>query len=258
MTHPLDEARAKVARAFRHLEELNNEVHAFADAHPYSGVLDFDSEAPKIVIRAKAAVPDEPVPLVVGVIVGDVLNNLRSALEYLAWQLAIIGKGPDKDTHFPICDTRDKWRDWGNGNVKRLQPKHAAVIERVQPYHGRQTGALLFIIARLNNTDKHAVVSATSWAARFEPPKIAGGIRAMRIGFEEGGLPMYDGAPIARILHLELAPGVKVDVKMPVTYTILFGEPSLPDEIFASLGALRFAARYVRRILRVFENEFPV
>jgi hypothetical protein len=254
MTHPLDEARAKLDRVFVHLKELDHEVGTFANAHPYNSVLDFDSEAPNIVIRAKAAVPDEPVPLLVGVIVGDVLNNLRSALEYVAWQLAIIGKGPDKDTHFPICQTPDHWRDWGAKYVSRLRREHAALIERMQPYNGRN-GLVLLAAARLNNTDKHALISSVTWTAVYKPPKVISGIRKLQIKYTDGGVPLYDGAPTARITTLELIPGAQMNVEGPISYTVVFADPSSPG-VYASYAALRRGAIYVRRIIRMFDAAF--
>ena len=37
-------------------------------------------------------------------ILGDLLHNLRSALDHLAWQLVVDGGGtPSQDTNFPVC-----------------------------------------------------------------------------------------------------------------------------------------------------------
>jgi hypothetical protein len=252
--HPLDEAHAKLARARGHLEELDREVRRFTADHPYGLRFDDESEPGVIVVRAEAHVLDEPVPMLIGVIVGDVLHNLRSAIEYLAWHLATLHRGPDKETHFPVCDTPAKWRDFGLRFTRRMRPDHKAFIERMQPYHGRH-GILLTPVSALNNTDKHALISAVSWGSQFRPPTITGEVLSMRIEYE-GHVPMHDGAPLFRIVELEYAPGSKVNVHMDVPYTVLFGKPFVPGEVAASKLDLVRAERYIRLVLRVFRDEF--
>lgn len=254
MSHPLDEAYAKLARARTHLEELNVKVRSFVDAHPYGLIFDQQSEPGVIVVRAEAFVEDERVPLHVGVIAGDVLHNLRSALEYLAWQLAEISAGADKDTHFPVCDTRAKWADFGRRYTRRMRPEHAAFIERMQPYH-RGHGVLLSAISTLNNTDKHSLINTTSWGTSFRPPTVMGPVRRLRIE-HHGNVPMHDGAPLFRIVEFEHEPGGQVHVQMNLPYTVVFGQASVPGEVAASWLDLARAERYVRLILRVFQSEF--
>lgn len=47
-------------------------------------------------------------PVSVSVILGDVVHNLRGALDHLAWQIvASTGRNPSTSTYFPICKTAD-------------------------------------------------------------------------------------------------------------------------------------------------------
>jgi len=72
-----------------------------------------------------------------GVIAGEVLYNLRAALDYLVYALCTKDAGSGHDgTQFPIEDSPDGF----SGNVARflngLNAAHVALIERLQPYNG--------------------------------------------------------------------------------------------------------------------------
>jgi hypothetical protein len=254
MGHPLDEAHAKLARARIHLEELDGQVRSFSNLHPYGIAPDRDSEPGVIIMRASALTTEEPVPHEVGVVLGDVLHNLRCALEYLAWQLAGLGKGPDKYTHFPLCETSGQWYEWGRRNVARLRPEHATFIERMQPYNRPRSIPLLNAV-RLNNVDKHALVAATGWGARFQPPDITGGVLRMVIKYDEY-VPVHDGAPLFRITEFEPAPDQEVQMKMQVPYTVLFGKAPITLRTAMSRWDLVLVERHVRRLLWLFRDEF--
>lgn len=76
-----------------------------------------------------------------GNILGDIVHNLRAALDQTVFQLSVNrarGKSfREKDPQFPICDTA---KDWGSKSVQRMvkhvSDKSRAVIEGLQPYHG--------------------------------------------------------------------------------------------------------------------------
>lgn len=79
-------ADAKLARAFEHLESLNTEIQRVLDSQPYPVGAHYKPEAAEIDLYA---LPAEFPLLAWGVRVGDCLHNLRSALDHIAWQLAL-------------------------------------------------------------------------------------------------------------------------------------------------------------------------
>jgi len=99
--HPLSGCQLKMRRADEHFEALQNSMHDFMRRDPYEVIQDFDSEANQYVVRVK--VRERP-PIEWSPIIGDIIHNIRSSLDHLAWQLVkrnaeepIPGK-----TQFPI------------------------------------------------------------------------------------------------------------------------------------------------------------
>lgn len=92
----------KLVRADEHLQALNNEVVNFLAIRPYEVVTQQDGSRDNISAKFvyRHAPPDKLLMLI-----GDVLHNLRSALDHLAWSLA--GAKADRSTEFPIfCEER--------------------------------------------------------------------------------------------------------------------------------------------------------
>lgn len=101
MINSLTGARLKLNRARKHLEVLGNELAVFAAAELYRIAHESSAGGSEHIFRAK--VLKEPPPFL-SVVIGDALQNMRSALEHLAWGLAFKDKGsaPSRSTSFPI------------------------------------------------------------------------------------------------------------------------------------------------------------
>src|SRR5215213_8436860 len=128
MTHQPDFSGcwAKIGRANVHLDFLRERVKSFTqDLDSYEVETKDDWQTAKVFVHGK------PVPVVEewGPIIGDVVHNLRSALDHLVWQLTIAnGHTPPnpipwrgqpgaewRDIRFPIYtfDPRDRYRSSG-------------------------------------------------------------------------------------------------------------------------------------------------
>src|SRR5215831_1804049 len=100
---------AKIARAGEHLEAINTEIFAFLKTTKRNNVLKIDGERAWITCWV-----DDPFPRMgMGVLVGDVIFNLRSALDHLACGLIRSGdaNGKCRSTKFPISLTPQYWED---------------------------------------------------------------------------------------------------------------------------------------------------
>jgi hypothetical protein len=101
--------------------------------------------------------------------IGEVLHQLRSALDHLAWQLVLIDGGrPSRQTQFPILDHPPT-------AVSELlrqvhDPEILGFVDWCQPYHGGAGGPLtrfqahgqpLWVLRCLNNIDKHRLLLVT-------------------------------------------------------------------------------------------------
>lgn len=123
-----------------------------------------------------AKMPDPP--LIIGLLIGDCVHNLRSALDHIVYALiwtnpARLGRPPSEKAMFPICDTRQGYLHQIK-QLKRLDgiPETvAALIETLQPYHNREKGLdhtlhPLWVLNKLENIDKHRRLNLASGVAR--------------------------------------------------------------------------------------------
>jgi hypothetical protein len=106
-----------------------------------------------------------------GLLVGECIHNLRSALDNLAFALARLQRDPPRDAaaiHFPIYQDRSAF---GQSNrvgrsLDQMQPEAASLIEQFQPFQcdrpqveGPPETDALVLLQWLNNADKHRVPS---------------------------------------------------------------------------------------------------
>src|SRR5262245_56483659 len=101
---PLDGAMLKIVRAQKHLDCLRNEIRGYLETDPYKFPLQISTRT----ITAGLAHSSFEPPLELGCIFGDCINNLRSSLDYIAWELAtkytpsaMLAK-EGKSVYFPI------------------------------------------------------------------------------------------------------------------------------------------------------------
>ena len=101
--HTLEGVWLKTIRAKEHLDILDNEIQMFWNCKPLEYIPEDDHKRTEKSFRIE--VSKEP-PLVWSVIVGDFAYNLRSALDHLVWQLALLNtNNPNQRTEFPIFKT---------------------------------------------------------------------------------------------------------------------------------------------------------
>jgi hypothetical protein len=70
-------------------------------------------------------------------IAGDVIHNLRSAFDHLAYQLVCVGTGDEfpKNTGFPIADSAKAYEEEKERRkVERMPPKAVEAIDFLKPY----------------------------------------------------------------------------------------------------------------------------
>ena len=277
MAHPLDGAHAKIRRARKHLEDLDQEVRLFTDTQPYSFVAEFDEKRSANVLRVQRQNSEQLSPDV-PLIVGDAIHCLRSSLDHLVYQLAeTIGTGAGKWTAFPVFNDP---KDFGGQSPRLLEgvgKAHRTVIERLQPYHAvyriedrKAERRFLpnFVIQmtnRLDNWDKHRLLLPSAAVAPNIVPTIRG-LRDYKIEPAPGWVRMEEGAVLFTIYGGVLT-GALEDVKVEPDppYTVVFGNPD-PDPFrlwsdrwtgAVSKNDLDNFASAIEVVIRTFEGEFP-
>src|SRR5215471_17857179 len=82
--------RLKIERAKEHLRDLQSAVSAFLATKPYKVDVKRDVDTRKLIYFVSSVTAT---PAALPVITGDVLQNLRSALDHLAYRLEVVGLG---------------------------------------------------------------------------------------------------------------------------------------------------------------------
>ena len=198
--HPLDGPRCKVTRARVEIDQLRSMRDVFFEHTHYSAVrAEQNLKSGRYIYRIKIDGP--PPALDWGVYIGEIAHNLRSALNYLVYQLALLNGSNkpasvarDKRLQFPVFLRSREFKVKGNNMIKLLRPEHKARIERLQPYK-RSGGMLLksvnlaewrgrnsplFWLEEINNADKHRIIQVAGvkpggfvisyWGERTKPP----------------------------------------------------------------------------------------
>jgi hypothetical protein len=94
---------------------------------------------------------------------GDVIHNIRAALDHLARQLVIVGMdcaptipltdGELRQIEFPIAETSKKYESGKAAKTKGMLPEAIQAIDDLKPYKGGNDA--LWRIHELDNIDKH-------------------------------------------------------------------------------------------------------
>lgn len=207
--HPLHSPRLKLARARQHLNRLDELVSAFArdfQAHPPGVTLKDqpdDDGYPWTYVLLDS--PTEP-PADWGLLVGDAIHNIRSALDNLVAQLIFADGGvatfDRKSRHgFPIYEHPNDGRM--RLALEKLSETNRAAIKALQPYEhpGTSESNRMLALALLDNFDKHSMVPtviAMTWA---EAITLTSGSTSVPIPGPGQPVPLKNGAPLLRLFR---------------------------------------------------------
>lgn len=237
----LDGIDRKLRRAEEHLDTFKvHETRWENHQREYIVVLpesDAESEGNGLVqfiMRVEAVVPIEKI---VPLIVGDCVQNMRSALDHLAYQLVIANDGtPNTYTAFPIFSSRtnDAGKERELHVPGGVDPGALTLIDAAQPYQRTDpteiTAHPLMILKELSNIDKHRLVivmGETAGATWIEAGMGGGGGSPIKLVGDVQrriGQPLKPGAMLGGI-------GTRIEsfiehphVKGEVTLHISFGQ----------------------------------
>lgn len=158
--NPLDGIVHKIIRAEDRLTEISAEVaghekkcRVLRDRNVKTNLIDLIADFPNP-------------PLMLSVMVGECLYNLRSALDHLVWQL-VESNPPNHGTprnQYPICqDSNSFAREIKGHRLDGVSAAARAVIEGLQPYNEGQAYSPhpLWLLDQLVNVDKHRFLTLT-------------------------------------------------------------------------------------------------
>ena len=209
---------AKAARAKHHIDALEGEVANFLNDETFNIVPEAGGPE-EVIYRLQMS---GPVPIVFSAMIGDVLHNLRSALDCAAFEIARrhvnreLTSEEERRTAFPIISTQTAFDKFFSDKQRAhlYSVKQKGAIRRVQPGHlfdeiERERGSAptldrdsevkydpLFLLNRLSNIDKHRRLHTTVWW----PGLIYWGSDRPTHKWILGSPPFVDGAILGRLL----------------------------------------------------------
>jgi hypothetical protein len=165
----VDGIAGKLARAETHLETLERAIHAYlSPPEPYvitgEEYMEGDIYSQRMFLEVREFPPDEEW----GPLIGDVVHNLRSALDHLAWELAlpqVKATSPDK-VGFPISRPRrnKETARWIANRAAMFPERTRAIIEGLQPHETGDSLHPLWVLQKLWNADKHRTIHTAGFA----------------------------------------------------------------------------------------------
>lgn len=121
----------KVKRAQEHLDRLNTEFQWFKEGRPHDFRVEQDPKTEENVMILSRA---DPIPIKWSLIIGDCVQNLRSALDHITCRLELDHSGKvGTRTEFPIYDRCKPYKDARAGKIGGLSPDAQTVIDGLQP-----------------------------------------------------------------------------------------------------------------------------
>lgn len=248
-----DDVQLKIERADKHIQEFQSVLDAFKSTKPYEVGGKRNPHTREFIYYIKKA---EPIPPDLSIIAGDVLQNLRTALDYLVCSL-VRARNPNAScdkTAFPIFDavpTTKKDQARFTGKIDGMADQAKNIIRNIKPYKGGDD--VLWRLHALNNRDKHRLLLTVGTTVR--PFNLGEHFRATRKNII-GHVPDTFVGPSGRIFPLKVGTELLIDTpdaeenkNINLVIDIALNEPGVckGEPIFM---VLRSSFNRVREIVR--------
>lgn len=198
----MDSPSLKIARAEKHLAELGTLLKR---TKPFTYCLETNWKTGQ---RATYARKNEQVCNDAAILIGDVIHNLRCALDHVYWDCTnrfAKSDGERRNIQFPVCNDEAGFKGSVlTGLPKRVSPEFVEALEKLKPY--RKAGnARLCAIHDLDVMDKHKLLIPVGDYTHISAAKLKSLIP---------DFPMSSGSFGFGSNHRDIAWGVK-----PMTWT---------------------------------------
>lgn len=253
---PFADSRTRLARGVEQLDALYAEIVKALDADPVIADIKFETKRP-----TPATLPDGTLlhvatvlvihaptfPRETGLLVGEVLHNFRSSLDYLAWALVKhTGKRQltarqAREIQFPMASKRASFQSQWSSRLRGVPiVPYQAIIDDFQPYRRTAAGRAMRTLRNLSDADKHRLlIPAVAFPYKVDlkievkPPWTLVGHKEMLALHR----PVKAGTKLASLLLVRLGPGQQsVEV-----HGNFFVYPELPQRLGAeaTLNSIR-------------------
>ena len=153
----LEGVNAKVQRAQDEIEQLAKDISVSCETQRalFSEELRPDVGDKIWIFRGETPI----VPIEYSVRLGEIVYNLRSALDQLVWQLVHANyKTPGRHNEFPILDDESRFNEAVKSKLKGVSQESSDKIKEMQPFRENDKWDALKTLHSLCNIDKHRSV----------------------------------------------------------------------------------------------------
>lgn len=240
----------KLGRAVEHIVALDQAVKQYRKTEPYSfttSIRDVDEAAR--VYSLTATVREQP-PEWWGPIIGDVVHNVRSALDYAIWEQAASSKR-GTHTQFPIVTDPDRWDGEARRRLAGVAPRITELTRAAQPFvrmPGDPKRHPLAVLHDLSRIDKHRTLHALALVSAM-PYVGAGEVDVVSFDYVAREQAVRDGDEVLRFTARLKRPGAVWGVDPHADYNV-----AIQDTYDSMLVTLRQVLSDVRQIVLWFEH----
>lgn len=231
MADPFDSSHRKIARAEKHMYDLEREIREFQQLDPYERVIEPDPDKPDHQvhkIKLTKAIPES-----IGDLIGDIAQNLRGALDNAAYAVAVAAApGTDpKFTAFPFAGSVGQMPN-AMGRSKDVPEQIQSLFCGFQPYPGGDD--LLWALNEICNTHKHKI------AVPIGTGRVRLGAAVRGTGFFSMPDPHVWNSAKNEMIVLTLGPGAEYNYEFNFYIFVAFGEVKIigGQEVFGLLHRL--------------------
>lgn len=182
--------RRKLARALFHIEALERSI---AEYHSRAGWYDtsFEGNHLRVVIRGE--------PANIDVIVGDVVHNLRAALDLTAVEVVASNGDSTKNVYFPFCNSQSELEGMiKTRNFDRASLAAQNALRALRPYKGGNEP--LRALHDLDIQDKHHRLIPSACGITTPPVSVVLDEHGAPKGFAEGKLALKADLSVAPVI----------------------------------------------------------
>jgi len=258
--------KLKIKRAKKHISELEALLQAFHQTKPYEPIREDDAKTGEYVYRVRI---HKPIPVCISAIIGDIVHNLRSALDQLICDLVLANrKQIRRGTGFPISATVKHFEKASVGKIKGISTKADRFIRRLKPYKGGNTP--LWILHELDALDKHQGIIPVAAAnvavmANWSTPLLSVGDGKIYIGsVPPGAKPLGTGfgiptgfvpvCPLEDNSEIYRSVPATINEELQITILIAFGQTQITQGE-PVLETLQQLAIFIERTMTICETK---
>ena len=210
-SHPLYTARLQCDWAKKRIGNLKSSVTRFKNN---ADVLELSTEKDAQGRTYEVGYWPRRAPEAWGQLAREATGPLRSALNYIAWELAKkkVGTQPSLRTQFPIWDTRDDYVSRGKGHVRDIWPNALPEIESLQPYNSPQWPEthLLAVLRELTDKTNHRFIIQPSRVGHATVPAFG----SVRLRLNDATIVNFG----KHVLPEHFAPHVSIGVSLEIPF----------------------------------------